>query len=145
MNPIIGSASTASTNLWSHSQLNIYHHRWFGSTPNLASASPSIHRNTREQSMRWSSNMIEHVSPNWIISFIGWQRINRLHIMMEELHPEEGIELNGSRGWHSQTTSSHQIKIKQSEGNSWFINLIDPVFDYLPNQLRFFLNRLGIR
>jgi hypothetical protein len=32
--------------------------------------------------------MIEHVGPDRLISFIGWQRINRLHIMMEELTRE---------------------------------------------------------
>jgi hypothetical protein len=70
-------------------QLIRYYHRWFGSTANPASASPSIHRNVREQmSTRSSSIMIGHIDPDQLISFIDWQRINRLHIMMEELTRE---------------------------------------------------------
>jgi hypothetical protein len=38
------------------------------------------------------------------------------------------------------STGSHQDK-----GNSDFIDLIDPTFDYLPDQLRFFLNQLRLR
>jgi hypothetical protein len=38
------------------------------------------------------------------------------------------------------STGSHQ-----HEGNSRFIDLIDPKSDYLPNQLRFFLNQLRLR
>jgi hypothetical protein len=38
------------------------------------------------------------------------------------------------------STGSHQ-----DEGNSGFINLIDPASDYLPDQLRFFLNQLRLR
>jgi hypothetical protein len=33
----------------------------------------------------------------------------------------------------------------QGEGNSGFIDLIDPTFDYLFDQLRFFLNQLRLR
>jgi hypothetical protein len=35
------------------------------------------------------------------------------------------------------STRSHQ-----DEGNSGFIDQIDPAFDYLPVQLKFFLNQL---
>jgi hypothetical protein len=38
------------------------------------------------------------------------------------------------------STGSHQ-----DEGNSDFIDLIDPASDYLPDQLRFFLNQLRLR
>jgi hypothetical protein len=38
------------------------------------------------------------------------------------------------------STGSHQ-----DEGNSGFIDLIDPASDYLPDQLRFFLNQLRLR
>jgi hypothetical protein len=33
----------------------------------------------------------------------------------------------------------------QEKGNSRFIDLIDPASDYLPDQLRFFLNQLRLR
>jgi hypothetical protein len=35
--------------------------------------------------------------------------------------------------------------LRQDEGNSGFIDLIDPASDYLLNQLRFFLNQLRLR
>jgi hypothetical protein len=38
------------------------------------------------------------------------------------------------------STGSHQ-----TEGNSGFIDLIDPASDYLSNQLIFFLNQLRLR
>jgi hypothetical protein len=53
-------------------QLSRYHHQWFGSIPNLTSASPSIHRNVREKmSMRWLSIMIGHVGLDRLIIFIS--------------------------------------------------------------------------
>jgi hypothetical protein len=71
-------------------QLSKYYHWCFGLTPNPVSVSPIIHRNTREQmSTRSSSIMIGHIDPDQLISFIGWQRINRLHIIMEELIRED--------------------------------------------------------
>jgi hypothetical protein len=33
--------------------------------------------------------MIGHVGPDRLISFIGWQQINYLYIMMEELATED--------------------------------------------------------
>jgi hypothetical protein len=93
--------------------------------------------------------MIGHISPEWLKGFIGWQRINQLHIMMEELtwrdllhmintwiqDPEEEIELISDQNIVKRrldlidsSTGSHQ-----GEGNSGFINLIDPASDYLPD------------
>jgi hypothetical protein len=34
---------------------------------------------------------------------------------------------------------------QQDEENSGFIDLIDPTSDYLPDQLRFFLNQLRLK
>jgi hypothetical protein len=85
-------------------QLSRYHHRWFNSTFNPVSVSPSIHRNTGEQMItRSSSIMIEHIGSDRLISFIGWQRINQLYIVIEELVREEPPPTISTRIWDSRT------------------------------------------
>jgi hypothetical protein len=56
-------------------------------------------------SMRSSSIMIGHIGSDWLISFIDWQRINQLHIMMEELAREDSPptisrRIQNSRSWY---------------------------------------------
>jgi hypothetical protein len=151
-------------------QLSKYHHRWFCSTPNPASASPSIHRNVREQMLtRSSSIMIGYVGPGRLRSFINSQCINRLYIMIEELAREGSPPTISTRIWDSRTwyiwSKVHQLQAPQrstpkkrrldpidsstgshqDEGNSGFFDLIDSPSDYLLDQLNFFLNQLILR
>jgi hypothetical protein len=72
---------------------------------------------------------IRHVGLDRLISFIGWQRINRLHIMMEELVREDpsptiSTRIRDSRTWYIWSIYNYKHPEEAKTISDWLLNRI---------------------